>query len=134
MFYYFRAIYRLSLFFFYKTSPKSSFWQCRLGLRPYRYRRISVWQVLMLPPSVSDSVREGPLGNPPRGTWLDCQVNDDTDDSKRFVCTCISIKNEEKVKKKKGFGSQKLLDFFIFFYTICSNQRLPFDQVRRYFC
>lgn len=68
----------------------------------------------MLPPSVSDSVREGPLGNPPRGTWLDCQVNDDTDDSKRFACTCISIKNEEKVKKKKGFGSQKLLDFFLY--------------------
>lgn len=70
----------------------------------------------MLQPSVSDSLREGPLGNPPRGTWLDCQVNDDTGDSKRFACTCISIKNEEKVKKKKkGCGSQKLLDFFYLF-------------------
>lgn len=119
MFYYFRAIYRLSLFFFYKTSPKSSFWQCRLGLRPYRYRRISVWQVLVLhgmfPPSVSDSVREGPLGNPARGTWLDCQVNDDTGDSKRFACKCISIKNEEKVKKKKRIRIAKVAWFFDFF-------------------
>lgn len=118
MFYYFRAIYRLSLFFFYKTSPKSSFWQCRLGLRPYRYRRISVWQVLVLhgmfPPSVSDSVREGPLGNPARGTWLDCQVNDDTGDSKRFACKCISIKNEEKVIKKR-IRIAKVAGFFLFF-------------------
>lgn len=105
------------VYFFYKTSPKSSFWQCRLGLRPYRYRRISVWQVLvlhgMLPPSVSDSVREGPLGNPPRGTWLDCQVNDDTGDSKRFACTCISIKNEEKVKKKKKDSDRKSCLIFV---------------------